>query len=189
MELTGQYKIPASPQEVWEALNDSEVLKQSIPGCEDVEKLSETEFNAVTRTKIGPVSARFSGRIELTDLNPPKSFRINGEGTGGAAGFAKGGASVKLEEEDGGTRLSYEVSAKVGGKLAQVGQRLIDSTAKKMSDEFFANFSRIAGGEAVEAAETPEVPAPEAKGAGLPAWVWWIGAAGIIAALAAVFAV
>lgn len=189
MELTGQYKIPATRQEVWEALNDPEILKQSIPGCEEVEKLSETEFNAVTRTKIGPVSARFSGRIELTDLDPPRSFRINGEGTGGAAGFAKGGASVKLDEEDGGTRLTYEVSAKVGGKLAQVGQRLIDSTAKKMSDEFFANFARIAGGEAVEAAQAPEAPPREAKGAGLPTWVWWVGAAVILAGLAIVFIV
>ncbi|RMF09817.1 MAG: carbon monoxide dehydrogenase, partial [Alphaproteobacteria bacterium] len=148
------------------------------------------EYNAVTRTKIGPVSARFKGRIQLTDLDPPRSFRITGEGTGGAAGFAKGGASVTLVEDAGVTVLSYEVSAKVGGKIAQLGQRLIDSTAKKMSDEFFAEFAKLAGGgeaEAVAPAPAAE-PEPGAKG-GVPPWVWAVGAIAIAAVLIAVFAV
>jgi hypothetical protein len=118
------------------------VLKACIPGCEELNKLSETEFQAVAVTKIGPVKVRFKGKLHLTDLNPPDGYRISGEGQGGVAGFAKGGAAVALAEKDGGTLLTYNVDAQIGGKLAQLGQRLINGAAKKIADEFFANFAK-----------------------------------------------
>jgi len=158
MDMTGQQTIPAPRETVWEALNDPEVLKQCIPGCEEIEKTSDTGFTAKVSAKVGPVKAKFSGAVELQDLNPPISYTIAGEGKGGAAGFAKGGAKVELEEAEGGaaTVLKYEVNASVGGKLAQIGGRLIDSTAKKYANDFFETFTKIAseraGGAAAEAA-------------------------------------
>ena len=142
MEFTGEYRIPASRETVWAALNDPDMLKACIPGCEELEKRSHTEFLARVATRIGPVSARFSGRVTLTELDPPNGYRISGEGEGGVAGFAKGGAVVKLEEVVGGTKLSYDVEAQIGGKLAQLGGRLVNGVAKKMADEFFANFAK-----------------------------------------------
>jgi carbon monoxide dehydrogenase subunit G len=133
---------------VWARLNDAETLKVSIPGCESLEKLSDTELQAVAKIKIGPVSARFKGKVNLTDIDAPNSYRISGQGDGGIAGFAKGGANVRLADADGGTRLSYDVDAQIGGKIAQLGGRLIDSTAKKLADEFFANFAKALGGSA-----------------------------------------
>ncbi|MDD7910040.1 MULTISPECIES: SRPBCC family protein [Pseudovibrio] len=148
MEMTGEQHIPASREKVWEALNDPEVLKQCIPGCETLEKKSETELSAVVMAKVGPVKAKFNGEVKLQDLDPPNSYKIVGEGKGGVAGFAKGGAHVTLSEAEGGTLLSYNVDAKVGGKLAQLGSRLVDSTAKKMAEEFFSKFTEIVAGPA-----------------------------------------
>jgi uncharacterized protein len=145
--MTGEVVLPADRATVWARLNDAETLKASIPGCESLDKLSDTELQAVAKIKIGPVSARFKGKVNLTDLDPPNSYRISGQGDGGIAGFAKGGANVKLTDADGGaTRLSYDVDAQIGGKIAQLGGRLIDSTAKKLADEFFANFAKALGG-------------------------------------------
>jgi uncharacterized protein len=130
---------------VWQKLNDPEVLKACIPGCESLEKLSDNEFQAVATNKIGPVKARFKGKVRLTDLDPPNGYRISGEGDGGVAGFAKGGATVTLKPKDGGTLLSYNVEAQIGGKLAQIGQRLVNGAARKLADQFFAKFVSTVG--------------------------------------------
>jgi hypothetical protein len=140
MEMHGERRIPAPRQSVWEKLNDPEVLKACIPGCQELEKTSDGGFTAKVRAKVGPVSATFTGKVTLTDLDPPAGYTISGEGTGGVAGFAKGGAKVELEEDGAETVLRYGVQAQVGGKLAQIGSRLIDATARKMSDEFFSKF-------------------------------------------------
>ena len=141
MTMTGEVQLPASRETVWQKLNDPEVLKATIPGCESLEKTSDTGFNAVAVTRIGPVKARWKGKVRLTDLDPPNSYRISGEGEGGVAGFAKGGAKVSLSDKDGGTLLTYDVEAQIGGKLAQLGQRLINSAAKKTADDFFVKFA------------------------------------------------
>jgi uncharacterized protein len=146
MVMTGEVQLPASREVVWAKINDAEVLKACIPGCEELNKASDTEFQAIATVKIGPVKARFKGKVQLTDLNPPNNYRISGEGEGGVAGFAKGGATVTLAEKDGGTLLSYNVEAQIGGKLAQLGQRLINGAAKKLADEFFANFGKAVQG-------------------------------------------
>ena len=142
MKLSGSYQINLPKEKVWEALNDPEILKQAIPGCEEFIKNSETEFTAKATNKIGPFNASFTGDVELKDLNPPNSYKITGSGNS-PVGFASGEASVKLEDENGGTKLTYEVEANVGGKIAQVGARLIDMTAKKMADIFFGKFSEL----------------------------------------------
>ena len=142
MKLSGSYQINLSKQKVWEALNDPEILKKSIPGCEEFQKNSKTEFTATATNKIGPFNASFTGDIELTDLNPPNSYKIIGSGNS-PVGFASGEATVKLEDHENGTNLIYEVEANVGGKIAQVGSRLIDMTAKKMADIFFGKFSEL----------------------------------------------
>ena len=141
MDLTGERLIPANRQSVWDGLNDPEVLKACIPGCQSLEKSSETELSATVVTKLGPVKAKFSGDVKLENINAPESYTISGEGKGGIAGFAKGSADVVLEETPDGTLLKYTVDAKVGGKLAQLGSRLIDSTAKKLADQFFDDFA------------------------------------------------
>lgn len=147
MEMTGSHTIPASREKVWEALNDAEVLKACIPGCKELEKKSDTELAATVVAKVGPVKATFKGEVTLENLDPPNSYSIVGEGKGGIAGFAKGGANVRLSDaEGGGTQLDYDVDAKVGGKLAALGSRLIDSTAKKLAGDFFTNFSKHVGG-------------------------------------------
>ncbi|MEX0752032.1 MAG: carbon monoxide dehydrogenase subunit G [Xanthobacteraceae bacterium] len=143
MDMTGTQRIEAPREVVWAALNDPEVLKQSIPGCESIEKISDTEMKAKVTLKIGPVKASFSGKVTLSDIDPPNGYTIRGEGTGGAAGFAKGGAKVCLAEEGSATVLTYEVKADVGGKLAQLGARLIDGTAKKLAREFFEKFGKV----------------------------------------------
>ena len=142
MTMTGEVQLPAGRETVWAKLNDPQVLKACIPGCEQLDKVSDTEFQAIATTKIGPVKAKWKGKVQLTDLDPPNGYKISGEGEGGIAGFAKGGATVRLAEKDGGTLLSYDVEAQIGGKLAQLGQRLISGTAKKLADEFFANFAK-----------------------------------------------
>jgi len=146
MTMTGEVELPAPQETVWAKLNDPEVLKQCIPGCETLEKLSDTEFQAVATNKIGPVKARFKGKVRLTDLDPPNGYKISGEGDGGVAGFAKGGATVTLKSKDGGTLLSYNVEAQIGGKLAQIGQRLVNGAARKLADQFFAKFALTVGG-------------------------------------------
>jgi carbon monoxide dehydrogenase subunit G len=163
MDMTGERRIPAPRQTVWIALNDPATLKASIPGCESLEKLSDSELKATASVKIGPIAARFTGKVQLLDLNPPNSYRIEGEGQGGVAGFAKGGAVVKLVDEGAGTLLTYDVKAQVGGKIAQLGARLIDATAKQMADAFFTKFA---------AEVTALVPsAPTAAGKPAPAEV------------------
>ena len=142
MKLSGSYQINLEKQKVWEALNDPEILKKTIPGCEEFKKNSDTEFSATATNKIGPFNATFTGNIELKDLNPPHSYKISGSGNS-PVGFASGEAEVKLEDENDGTKLIYTVEANVGGKIAQVGSRLIDMTAKKMADIFFGKFSEL----------------------------------------------
>jgi carbon monoxide dehydrogenase subunit G len=157
MDFSGEYRIPAPRQKVWEALNDPAILQQAIPGCESLEKTSDTELKAQVRMRIGPVSAKFGGKVTLSDFDPPNSYRISGEGQGGAAGFAKGGAVVKLADDGADTVLTYNADAQVGGKIAQVGARLIEGTAKKLADEFFSKFAELVGG--------PPAAAPQSVGA------------------------
>ena len=194
MEMTGEYKIPASQEKVWDALNDPEILAKCIPGCQELNKDSETELSAIVKSKVGPVSATFKGNVTISELNPPNSYRISGEGSGGVAGFAKGGAEVKLSEADDGTVLTYVANAQVGGKLAQIGSRLIDSTAKKMANEFFGKFAEEVGGSVDQTAAVDEEPvdqdAPEVTqsaskttGGGVSPAVW-VG--GLIAAVVVV---
>ena len=147
MTMTGEVQIPASRETVWAALNDPAVLRACIPGCEELEKTEDGGFRATAKIKVGPVSARFKGRVTLSDLDPPNGYKISGEGEGGVAGFAKGGATVSLTDQDGGTLLKYDVEAQIGGKLAQLGQRLINGSAKKIADEFFANFGKTVQGQ------------------------------------------
>ena len=194
MKLSGEHHIPASQQTVWEALNDAETLKACLPGCEMLDKISDTEMTAKITTKIGPVKATFTGTVTLSDLDPPNGYTLSGEGQGGAAGFASGSASVSLTEQDGGTLLSYEVEARVGGKLAQIGSRLIDSVSKKLAGQFFgALVERLSAGDAADAApESAEValeaaapaPAPDAAAKrGIPTPAWVVGIIGVVAVL------
>ncbi len=141
MTMNGEVQLAATPETVWEKLNDPATLKACIPGCEQLDKLSDTEMQAVATVKIGPVKAKFKGKVTLSDLDPPHGYKISGQGDGGVAGFAKGGATVKLTPKDGGTLLTYDVDAQIGGKLAQLGQRLVNGAAKKVADDFFANFA------------------------------------------------
>jgi carbon monoxide dehydrogenase subunit G len=197
MDMTGEYRIAAPREKVWEALNDPEVLKLSIPGCQELNKDSDTELSAKVAAKVGPVSAKFSGKVTLSDINPPESYKITGEGQGGVAGFAKGGAEVVLKEDGGETILTYKATAQVGGKLAQIGSRLIDSTAKKMANEFFGKFAEQVGASsepAVEpeaaATETPEpvatpaatsAPTPtEQPSGGVSPMVWIVGLIAVV---------
>jgi len=150
MQMSDSQRIPASKEKVWAALNNPDILKQCIPGCQSLEMSTPNEMTATVVLKVGPVKATFGGKVTLSDLDPPNSYRISGEGSGGIAGFAKGGATVKLAEESADvTILSYEVDAQIGGKLAQLGGRLIDSTARKLAGEFFASFGEVVGGAAV----------------------------------------
>jgi carbon monoxide dehydrogenase subunit G len=205
MELTGEQLIPAPRQAVWDAINDPEILRQCITGCESVTKTSDTDFEAAVLVKVGPVKARFKGKVMLGDLDPPSSCTISGEAQGGvAAGFGKGSAKVQLVDADNGaTRLSYSVNAQVGGKLAQIGARLIDGVAAKMAEDFFVKFNQIVGGpnagtSAVEAVDvsataeaTKEVTGAEPSAAaqpqtpvtgGIPSWLWITGLIVIVCA-------
>jgi uncharacterized protein len=167
MQMNDSQRIPASKEKVWAALNDPVVLKTCIPGCQSLEMSSPTEMTATVVFRVGPVKATFGGKVTLSDLDPPNSYRISGEGSGGVAGFAKGGATVRLESESADvTILHYEVDAQIGGKLAQLGQRLIDSTAKKLAGDFFAAFGAAVGGTAEAPAEVPT----EAEG-GKKSWI------------------
>jgi carbon monoxide dehydrogenase subunit G len=142
MDMAGERRIPAPRETVWAALNDPAILKTSIPGCDSLESTGENAFKATASVKIGPISAKFAGKVQLADIDPPNGYTISGEGQGGVAGFAKGGAKVALEEaEANSTLLKYTVQAQVGGKIAQLGARLIDASAKQMADQFFDRFS------------------------------------------------
>ena len=151
MDMTGERRIPAPRQQVWEALNDPEVLRACIPGCDTMERTGENQLKATASLKIGPISAKFGGKVTLSEIDPPNGYTISGEGAGGVAGFAKGGAKVALLDDGDGTLLKYDVKAQVGGKIAQLGARLIDATAKQMSDQFFDRFTaRLTPAAAVE---------------------------------------
>jgi uncharacterized protein len=176
MEMTGEQLIPVPQEKVWQGLNDPEVLKACIAGCESIEKVSENEYRVALVAAVGPVKAKFNGKLLLSDLNPPNSYSLSFEGSGGAAGFGKGGAKVALETEGAATRLRYTANASVGGKLAQVGSRLIDGVAKKMADDFFTAFNEKLAG---PAARPPEGAA--ARRRIHPAW--WVAAALLVALL------
>ena len=168
MKLKDEIRIEAPREQVYAALNDPEILRESIPGCEEIEQISETEMIATVVLKIGPIKAKFKGQVTLSDLNPPESYTISGEGKGGSVGFAEGGAKISLEEDGGATILRYEVQAYVGGKLAQLGGRLIEGTAKKLAGDFFNSFREAVAGPAEEAAEVP-VPAAAREKTGIGA--------------------
>ena len=198
MQFGGRYSIPAPPEAVWAALNDCETLKGSIPGCETLDKTGPTTFAGSVRLKIGPMSATFKGKVEMADLDPPRRCLLRGEGQGGVAGFARGESEVLLTPEDGGTMLSYTAKATVGGKLAQVGQRLLDSAARQLADEFFAKFAqRVATGQ--ETNTPPDAPVgrpPEvlqeasetsAVREGLAPEIWVVGLIAIIIILLILF--
>lgn len=160
--MTGEQLIPASQQDTWQALNDPEMLRACVPGCESITLVNPNEYQVLMTARVGPVSAKFRGRLSLFDIKPPKSYSLAFEGQGGAAGFAKGAAQVKLEAASAKeTKLAYEVKANVGGKLAQIGSRLVDAAAKKVADEFFQNFTRKMGVVEDETMVTQTLPAQE----------------------------
>ncbi len=191
MNLSGEYRLPLPRTVVWDGLNDPEILKQCIPGCEELTKTEDNGFAAKVGLKIGPMTARFTGKVTLSDIDPPNGYKIAGEGQGGVAGFGKGSAIVKLAEDGaGGTILTYTADSQVGGKMAQLGSRLIDATAKKLADEFFGKFAATvappAAAEApaeiaVEPPQMPGIAAPQTGG--LPQSVW---IAALVAAVAIV---
>jgi carbon monoxide dehydrogenase subunit G len=153
MEMTGEQLIPLPQQRVWEALNDPEILRACIPGCESIERVTDTEYKVAMTAAVGPVKAKFSGKLSLADLNPPESYALSFDGSGGAAGFGKGTAKVTLQPDGSGTRLAYSVNASVGGKLAQIGSRLIDGVARKMAEEFFVRFNQTVAPPATQASD------------------------------------
>ena len=184
MEMTGEQLIPIPQAEVWRGLNDPEILKTCITGCESIERVSDAEYRVALTASVGPVKAKFTGKLRMTDLNPPDSYSLVFEGSGGAAGFAKGGAKVSLSAQGSATRLVYSAKASVGGKLAQIGSRLSDSVAMNMADEFFDKFNQTMAPAAPAAAESPATtgaasePAPGASFNPI-----WIVAATILALL------
>src|SRR5260221_1933428 len=176
MEITGDKLIPVPQAEVWRGLNDPEVLKACIAGCESIERVPDTEYRVVMVASVGPVKAKLNGKLVLSDLTPPNSYSLSFEGSGGAAGFGKGGAQVSLKTEGAGTRLTYSAKASVGGKLAQVGSRLIDGVARKMADDFFTAFNEKLARPAVK----PEGATPAARKSRIqPAW--WVAGALLLA--------
>lgn len=195
MEMTGEQRIPLPRQQVWEALNDPAILKACIAGCESIDRVTDTEYKVAMTAAIGPVKAKFTGKLLLTDLDPPNSYALAFEGSGGAAGFGKGGAKVRLADDGAATVLSYEATASVGGKLAQIGSRLIDGVARKMAEDFFVKFNAtvapapvavvgteaevtLAAADAAAGSLAAATPARSARG-GMPAWVWIAVAAGV----------
>lgn len=175
MQQAGEYRIEAPAAAVWRALNDPEVLARAIDGCESMEKLGENAFRAKVRAKIGPVSALFDGEVSITEADPPHAYTLTGSVKAGPAGFGKGSAKVKLTDDGGATLLRYEVEGSVGGKLAQIGQRLIDAAARKMADDFFGKFAELV------APAKAELPAHPAAAAGRSRMIWIIGAAALAA--------
>ena len=189
MDFSGEYIIPSTKQKVWDALNDPEVLKQCIDGCEELNKESDSEFSARVTAKVGPVRAKFSGKVTLSDIDPPNGYKISGEGQGGVAGFAKGGAAVKLEDSDGGTKLTYTAEAEVGGKLASVGSRLVEGVAKKTADDFFGKFAEIVSIDSkledtdTKGAQVEQVAEGSSKTSANSRLFWGVGAAVAIVAI------
>lgn len=195
MDMTGEQRIPLPRQQVWEALNDPAILKACIAGCESIERVTDTEYKVAMTAAIGPVKAKFAGKLVLSDLDPPNSYALAFEGSGGAAGFGKGGAKVRLAEDGAATLLTYEATASVGGKLAQIGSRLIDGVARKMAEDFFVRFNAtvapapapVVGTEAEVTLAAADAAAGGGAGAaapargGIPSWVWIAGAVGIAA--------
>ena len=160
MKMNDEIRIEANREQVFSALNDPEILRQAIPGCLELDQTSETKLTATVQAKVGPVKAKFTGTVTLSDINPPESYTISGEGKGGAAGFAKGTAKVSLVDDGAATILSYEINAEVGGKLAQVGGRLIEGTSKKLAGEFFETFSSLVSSAETSAISPADTPAP-----------------------------
>jgi len=175
MKMSGAHTLPAPREEVWAKLNDPEVLRRCIPGCESLEKRGENTLAAVVNVKIGPMNTRFNGEVELKDLKPPESYRIEGSGSGGQAGSASGGADVRLEDKGGETELSYDVDARVSGKIAQLGNRLIDASARNMAQKFFENFANEI--------ERPGAGPVHTSAVSIPAWVWIALAVAVAAAI------
>ncbi len=196
MEFSGRYTIPAPPDAVWLGLNDAEVLKACIPGCETLVRNADGAFEGAAKIKVGPVSATFRGKVTLTDLDPPKKLTLKGEGQGGVAGFAKGDADVVLTPVDGGTELVYTAKANVGGKLAQIGQRLIDGAAKQIADDFFKRFTvavtpALAPDPVVEVPPSPSASATQdvTPREGLAPQIWVIGLIAVVVILLVLFRV
>jgi hypothetical protein len=199
MELTGEQFLPLSRERVWAALNDPEILRASVPGCESLERVEDNHFKVVMAAAVGPIKARFNGKLTLTDLRAPESYSLTFEGSGGAAGFGKGGAQVGLQTEGTGTRLVYRAHAQVGGRLAQVGARLIDGVARKMAEDFFGHFTAaVTAPEAVaEPADTAaslpgahsaaslNAPVQKRASAGSRTWLWVAGLVVVVVAFAA----
>lgn len=181
MDMQGNRQLAISQQQAWDALNDPAVLKVCIPGCDKVEPTGENQYTIGMALKIGPVSAKFSGKITLSEINPPASYKLSFEGQGGPAGFGKGSAEVELTPSEGGCLLSYTVHASVGGKIAQLGQRLIDGAAKSMAEDFFRRFDEEMQRQHPEIyaakvdAAVPAGAAPAGAKGGIPAWVWVAG--------------
>ena len=190
MEMSGEQHIPLPQQRVWEALNDPAILKACIAGCESIDRVSENEYKVAMTAAVGPVKAKFSGKLLLSDIDPPNSYSLAFEGSGGAAGFGKGSAQVSLAPESGGTLLTYKAQASVGGKLAQIGSRLIDGVAKKMADDFFIRFNKTVAPAAESARPVAAVQA-DAPATAIPAkspppiWMWIAG--GLILLLIALY--
>ena len=188
MDLQGERLIPADVQRTWDALNDPDALKACIPGCESVERTGDNSFESVVAVKIGPVSARFKGRLQMTNVQAPNAYTINFDGQGGAAGFGKGSADVSLAPEGEQTRLRFSAKAQVGGKMAQIGSRLVDATAQKLTEQFFTAFEnhlRPAATEEPSRAGPATVAATPANAqkAGVPMWMWVVGGAVVLAVL------
>lgn len=182
MDMQASRQLAVTQQQAWDALNNPEVLKRCIPGCDKVEATGPEKFVVGVAVKIGPVSARFNGRITLADLLPPASYTLTFDGQGGAAGFGKGTAQVVLTPNNTGCELAYTVHAQVGGKLAQLGQRLVDGAAKSMAEDFFKRFDDEMQRRYPPAVAPPAAPVPEAvSGRGIPVWVWIAGAGTLIA--------
>ena len=187
MDMSGERLISAPQNTVWSALNDPEILKACIPGCESLEATSESEMTAVAAVKLGPIAAKFSGRVKLSDIDPPNGYTLSGEGKGGPAGFAKGAARVRLLPKPEGTLLTYTVEAQVGGKIAQLGARLIDATAKSMADQFFTKFTEQVQA-LVPKSATASVPRPSPAAAKPNSMPWLlVGAAVVVVIAVAVF--
>lgn len=196
MDFSGRYLVPAPPETVWSAINDPEVLKACIPGCEQLLKTDPTHFEAAVVLKIGPVKATFRGKVALEELDPPRRCILRGEGQGGAAGFARGEAEVVLTPDGHATALSYNAKAAVGGKLAQVGQRLIDGAARQIADVFFEKFVAAVGGAEQSVAQpaampstAPAAPGPDNRREGVAPEIWLVGLLGVIVILLVLFGI
>jgi carbon monoxide dehydrogenase subunit G len=186
MDFTGRYLIPATPEAVWAGLNDPAILAAAIPGCEALTKTGENDFAGTVTIKIGPMKASFKGKVSLSDLEQPSRLKLTGSGDGGVSGFAKGGADISLTPKDGGTELAYSARADIGGKLAQIGQRLIDGAARQLADQFFERFSAAVAPQP-QAAPTPAAAPPQPERPGHQSRIWALGLVGVILVMVALF--